>query len=395
MATRRRGRALIFVAVILILVLVIVFAGWQFFLQPMLNPPPASPAVDAIENTPTPVEPTIEVVMTTQKIPRGAYLTMDSLVLVSMPKKDYVEGSFIVQSEDPNAIPVIEELVYDKRARARSDLKERTPLTMELLVTEEGSMSSFDISRGMVAMSIPANKMSSVSYGIQAGDHVNVIVSMLLVDLDPSFQTRLPNKTSNVTLPGRLADQFTGVALIDLGLAGRGEYDPTLGTPIYVLPSEDQRPRLVSQTIIQDAIVLQVGIFPTGNPTVAQPTPVAVADPNAPQDQQAQPPPPAAIPVPDVITLIVSPQDAVTLNYLMLAGARLNLVLRAAGDTDTIQTEPVTLQFILDQYGIPIPAKLPYGMEQFGNFTRDNNTVLPFPDAGVPVDTLPNATPMP
>lgn len=393
MATRRRGRALIFVAVILILVLVIVFAGWQFFLQPMLNPPPASPAVDVIENTPTPVEPTIEIVMTTQKIPRGAYLTMDSLVLVPIPKKDYVEGSFIVQSEDPNAIPVIEELVFDKRARARSDLKERTPLTMELLVTEEGSISSFDIPRGMVAMSIPANKLSSVSYGIQAGDHVNVVVSMLFVDLDPSFQSLLPNKTSNVTLPGRLADQFTGVALIDLGLAGRGEYDPTLGTPIYVVPSETQRPRLVTQTIIQDTIVLHVGIFPAGNPTVAQPTPVA--DPNVPQEQQAQPAAPSSIPVPDVITLIVSPQDAVTLNYLMLAGAKLNLVLRAAGDTDPVQTESVTLQFILDQYGIPIPAKLPYGMQQFDNFTGDNNTILPFPDAGIPVDSLPNATPMP
>ena len=64
------------------------------------------------------------------------------------------------------------------------------------------------------------------------------------------------------------------------------------------------------------------------------------------------------------MTLIVSPQDAVTLNYVMLnAGAKLNLVLRSASDTKQIKTEAVTLQFLMDQYNIPVPAKLPYGME--------------------------------
>lgn len=125
MATRRRGRALIFVAVILILVLVVVFAGWQLFLQPMLNP--ATPEALEPVNTPTPVEASIDVVMTTQKIARGSYLSQDSLMLVSMPKKDYVEGTFITQSEDPEAIPVIEDLVLNKRMRAAVDLKEKRP----------------------------------------------------------------------------------------------------------------------------------------------------------------------------------------------------------------------------------------------------------------------------
>jgi pilus assembly protein CpaB len=71
--------------------------------------------------------------------------------------------------------------------------------------------------------------------------------------------------------------------------------------------------------------------------------------------------------IPKYITLIVSPQDAVTLNYLMYSGAgggaALTLALRSAGDDTRIQTEAVTLQFLLDQYRIPVPVKLPYGME--------------------------------
>jgi pilus assembly protein CpaB len=66
---------------------------------------------------------------------------------------------------------------------------------------------------------------------------------------------------------------------------------------------------------------------------------------------------------PDVITLIVSPQDAVTLNYLIYGGAQLTLVLRNPRDADIVTTEAVTLSYLLDQYNIPIPVKLPYGFE--------------------------------
>jgi len=63
------------------------------------------------------------------------------------------------------------------------------------------------------------------------------------------------------------------------------------------------------------------------------------------------------------VTLIVSPQDAVTLNYLIFAGGELTLALRHPQDTNTSSTEAVTLQFLLDQYSIPVPVKLPYGLE--------------------------------
>ena len=64
---------------------------------------------------------------------------------------------------------------------------------------------------------------------------------------------------------------------------------------------------------------------------------------------------------PDVITLVVNPQDAVTLNYLIFSGAQLTLALRGTGDDSIELTEAATLQFLLDQYNISVPAKLPYG----------------------------------
>jgi pilus assembly protein CpaB len=107
--------------------------------------------------------------------------------------------------------------------------------------------------------------------------------------------------------------------------------------------------------LIQDAVVLWVGDFPTGPITTGpQPTPTP-----APEGEQVA----TVSEKPQVLTLIVTPQDAVTLNYLMLAGASFNLALRGSGDVDRYPIEAVTLQFILDQYGIPSPAKLPYGIQ--------------------------------
>jgi len=64
-----------------------------------------------------------------------------------------------------------------------------------------------------------------------------------------------------------------------------------------------------------------------------------------------------------VITLIVTPQDAVTLNYLVFSGAQLTLALRSPGDADRPPTEAATLDYLLKTYQIPVPVKLPYGME--------------------------------
>jgi pilus assembly protein CpaB len=138
--------------------------------------------------------------------------------------------------------------------------------------------------------------------------------------------------------------------------AGRAELDPTLNQVIYFIPSEFQRPRLVSQMILQDIQVLHVGEFSLAANEV-QPTP----DPS--QGQAAPTSAAPAITEPDIITLIVSPQDAVSLTYLMYSGTKLSLVLRAPDDRSRAETEAATLQYILSQYNIPIPAKLPYGME--------------------------------
>jgi len=122
----------------------------------------------------------------------------------------------------------------------------------------------------------------------------------------------------------------------------------------------------VSQTLIQNVVVLQLGNFPTPYEreqaelqTEPTPTPDPAAEPPAEEAvvEEIIPPPP------DVVTLIVTPQDAVTLNYLIYSGAQLTLVMRNPLDTSVVPTEAVTISYLLDQYNIPIPVKLPYGFQ--------------------------------
>ena len=310
--------------------------------------------------------------MVTQRVERGEIITADKLDLVEY-QSDLV---LPIMFTDVNQ-------VIDKMARYTMD--PYTVVTSALVtgspITEQGSDDALFISPGMVAVSIPITRLSSVSYAPQRGDHVNVIVTMLFVDLDPAWQTKLPNWTGNVIGPaGGASEETAGVIAkdtIDTLLAqpfrgaseqGRAETDPLMNQTFYILPSEEQRPRLVSQTLLRDAIVLQMGNFLTPAEKAAleatAPAPTATPEPGAepaqPQAAATATPMPAP---PDVITLIVSPQDAVTLNYLIYGGAQLTLVLRNPRDTDTNTTEAVTLSYLLDQYNIPIPVKLPYGFQ--------------------------------
>lgn len=365
----RRGRIFFLLALIIVVAIGLVYL---LFSRGIIFPRAESTGEPGVEQlfTPTPVS-TTKVVVVTQRVARGEIITADKLELIDHPS-DLVLPIMYTQIED----------VVGKMARYTLD--PYTIVTSALVtdspITELGSDDALFISPGMVAVSIPISRLSSISYAPQRGDHVNVIVTMLFVDLDPSWQTKLPNWTGNVIGPsgGGVLEDGTSLTIEDVTTLlaqpfrgpseqGRAETDQLMNQTLYILPSEPQRPRLVSQTLIQDVIVLQMGNFLTPAEKTAleatAPAPTATPEPGAEQPQQeAATPTPMPAP-PDVITLIVSPQDAVTLNYLVYSGAQLTLALRNPNDALADGTEAVTLSYLLDQYNIPIPVKLPYGSE--------------------------------
>jgi Flp pilus assembly protein CpaB len=299
--------------------------------------------------TPTPTPPWVKIVVVGQPINRDDEITAEALTSMELPQTSVTEKMI----RDPQT-------VVGKYALFTLD--QGLPLMTNMIadrpgMNQPGSDAAKVIKPGLVAVSIPlTSAFDSVAYGIQDGDRINIIATTLFIDVDATFQSSLPNFTAQVTGVGFIPDTLpvlsASIASGGEGSAqGRAELDPTLNQALYLVPSEKQRARLVSQMILQDIQVLHVGDF-----SLAGQEPQKVAD--------GQPTPTAAPAVkPKVITLIVTPQDAIALTYLMYSGVKFNLTLRAPDDQTRVETEAATLQYLLSQYAIPVPAKLPYVIE--------------------------------
>jgi Flp pilus assembly protein CpaB len=377
----RRGRIFFLFAFILLVVLVIILV---VYLRVIRRPAQTQGPEVVVQPTPA----LVMVLAVSQDIDLGGTLTADVLTAIPWPRDAANPEDYFVADNEGQLESVKKEL---EGRTVRYPIKARTPLLKSMLRQEGefGSEFSVRIPHGQVAISIPINKLSSVSYAPRPGDHVDVIATFLFLDIDTDFQTSSPNHTGLVVAPGPPNPQTGEPTTVQLtagisnlgkeglpnpetgerapaqvqspGIYGKVEIDPVLGQAIYLTPSEDQRPRMVSQRLLEDVTVLQIGTFPLQGQQTQTTTPEEGEQPT-PEANQAP-----VVVIPDVITLIMRPQDAIAINYVLQAQAhasvKLSLALRAANDTARIAVLPVTLQFLLEQYQVPVPAKLPYALQ--------------------------------
>ena len=331
----RRGRILIFVVLIVVIGLVVaVVALRSFVLQPAQ---PATPA-------------NVDVYVAGQNIPQGGKITESVLATKTLPQNLVTADMYTTSQKS--------DLLNNKIASI--PLSQGTFITKGAIIDASQAVAipgpawASVIPPGMVAASIPTTRFSLASYGVADGAHVNINACFQFVDIDSGFQSKLPNYTALLTGAG--TPSAGGLPTLSLGVAsvgppsaqGRLELEPSLQQPYYVVPSEAQRGRTVCQTILQDVVVMKVGNFPL----------VSSSQTTGQQQQQ-----PAAAVAPDLITLIVSPQDADMLDYMVYTSAQITLALRNPNDQSRQATNAITLQFALSQYNIPVPAKLPYGTQ--------------------------------
>jgi Flp pilus assembly protein CpaB len=354
-----RGRLLIVVAFIILIVAIVAFL---FISRQGPTPPPGTgtPATRvAAGATVIPTEVRVPVVVALQELPRGYRFpdTVEGLESV-------VGVRFFPEDSAPfNGISEVEDLLGQI---ARTDIYREEPILVNMVVQDftslanVGSDAAAVLPSNLVAVSIPIDRQTSVAYAVQQGDRVDVIVSMLFVDVDEPFQTIVPN---NITLVEITED---GIELSET-IPGRPE-STSLGFAI-IGPSERQRPRLVTQRTIQDALVVYVGDFPRNGRflgvTPLPPTPTGqAAQPTQAGSGQGTPVPTPTPARPDIITLGVTPQDAVFLTWVVEAKLPVTLALRSASTGSARDvTEAVTLDYVLSTYRIDPPAKRNFSIE--------------------------------
>lgn len=349
------------------------------------------------EPTPTPI-PTDPAVVAMQDIPRGTHLVTGTVEfqrvgVVYMPLGTVPQEAYTSLDEVHGQV-------------ALRDIPRGSMLTKDMLIDEPvGSDAAALIPAGYVAIAIPVDHISSVGWSLRRGDHVDVLVSFLFVDVDEEFQTEIPNKSAAIVTADRGEDQEllmseTGMKVLQ-GELGRIELDPW-GNPVNILPNElHQRPRLVSQVTVRDAMVLNVGpwgeLFGALGETSVTPLVVsaeeegqevdgaAPADEEAPSEEEGAVPQQVEIIVPEgreltedevireylnaaprqPLVLVVSPQDALVLKWADEQGAAMHLALRSYADTGIRlpDTEAVTFQYMVDRFNIAMPPGLAYAVE--------------------------------
>ena len=241
----RRGRTLIFLLLILVVGLLVVYFGIRA-LQPFLTPSPPQPQ-------------DVQVFIAGQSIPQGGQVTEDALSTITVPANKVSAVEFTAD-EKSQLVGRLAKFPIDQGVVITSPMVTESAAAIAIAGPQHAAL----IPPGMTAASIPASRLSLNAYGISDGAHVNVNACFVFVDVDPSFQSILPNNTAVLTATG-----FPEGALpiLTLGVGGTGgpqgrlELDPSLQQPFYYVPSEAQRGRPVCQTILQDVVVMKAGNF--------------------------------------------------------------------------------------------------------------------------------------
>ena len=242
--------------------------------------------------------PDVTVVVAAADLPLGLQVTADKLSTTTVPQTE-ATGTF----QDPQQLVgrVVRHAVSQGTTLTNDDFD--TGVSVPDLVNS--------LQPGMRAIAIPLTKVNSVNALLQAGDYVDVLISMEDVDgLNPvviANPTPAIGSSSNDYVPYTSLDNWVNNTTV--------------------------------KVVVQNVQVL-----------------AAIAAQPADTTDQSNPAPPTA--QPDMVVLLaVTPQQAEVVRFAQLDG-NISLVLRAPADANApaVDTTGITLKQLVDQYGVLPPA---------------------------------------
>lgn len=326
-----------------------------------------------------PPEGMVEVIVSLQTVPRGWEMTAEELTVDLRP----------ADTVGTNVITDVQEAIG---LYARTDIYQGQTLTKDVLVSdvrltamEEVGPSSL-IPPGFVAQSVPMDRLSGVGYSLSEGDYVDILISFVLKEIDPQFQTLLEN-----SITFYLRDEEGNPIVLIVDPYGRFEELPT-GETTHIAPSESPRRPILVSMILQNAKVIQVGNWvPEGPIDSATPTPLPAQE-DIPEDATPTPPaqgvPPTPTPTPpETLLLALLPQDQLLLKYAFESDADVDFALRGVNDGQLYTIENVDFNYIKERFNFVIPQSYDYTVEYIEVTptpipARNQEEVQPTPEGG-------------
>jgi pilus assembly protein CpaB len=242
--------------------------------------------------------PDVTVVVAAADLPLGVQITADKLSTTTVPQTA-ATGTF----QDPAQLVgrVVRHAVSQGTALTNDDFD--TGVSVPDLVNA--------LQPGMRAIAIPLTKVNSVNALLQAGDYVDVLISM--EDTDGLNPVVIPNPTPAIGSTG-------------------SDYNPYTSLDTYV---NNTSVKVVVQNV---QVLAAIAAAPVDTTNQSNPAPLTAQ--------------------PDMVVLLaVTPQQAEVVRFAQLDG-NISLVLRAPADANApaVDTTGITLKQLVDQYGVLPPA---------------------------------------
>jgi len=334
-----------------------------------------SPSVDGEEEpelptpTPTPMVRFESVVIADRPLPVGERLREDLLTTERRPTSNIaLQGGYTFTDTEQ----LIGQIVKTDIALGQAILAPMIALDPTDLAAT-GSDIALYVDQGLVAVAFPIDQYSGAAYAMRPGDMVDVLMSMPVVELDPEYNTKLPNVTQRVD---ELALAEGRDFLFPPALEGRLELVEPLnlvGEVSGPLSEDDedkstQVPRRITQLTIQQAEVVWVGTWQDPVELERQAAQAAAQAELAAVNSDLPVPTPTPLPIrleaePDVVILSLSAQDALALKWSLERGLDIDLVLRSPNDTTVFATNSVSLPVLVDNGALRIPEKNEFGVD--------------------------------
>ena len=236
--------------------------------------------------------PQVLVVMASRDIPDGTAVTADSLTMQAFPS-DFVPHGAIAAPDDAIGKYTTTQIT-----------KGQIVLSNQLSTTLRAGNLSLSVPAGMEAVALPMTDLMSSNGAIKAGDHVDILLTIDLVEI------KLDTAGGTPTTPG----------------AGGNVKNP------------------VTQTTLQNVEVLAVG--EAANDSSGSGSSATTAGSSNSTAKGA-------------VIVSVSPQDALVLKYAKDSGGVVDLALRAPGDSQPVKTDPVTIDRLFGRFNFQRPGPLP------------------------------------
>ena len=344
----RGNRSLVIIALVLIVLAVV--AGAVYFYLNMMAPGSASES-DLVATPELEQVTMTELVVAIQNIPRGMPISVaDNAISLqewpngNLPYEYYasleeVDGKY-ARTEIPRGMPVMPDMVGRPGG----------------MLSVSGSAAALFEPEDRVAYAIPFDTQGAIGWAVQPGDRVDVLAAL---NIEPVYTDFLDDGVKQFTylLSGEEGEAAQSSPYGGFELLPNGQW-----AAIYPVDSQPAvNPALLVQMTVQDAVVWHVGVWAQDAGSGGQPDleSDAEADGVAPLAGGAAAAP-TPVPVPEeareveLVTLLVTREDALVLKYLFEMGADLDLALRPAGVTGTLlQTQPIWFRYILDKYQLP------------------------------------------